>query len=79
MRWTQLGLAVILFFSSHQCLGQTIGDSGRIVLVNDRRVHVMVAGQGQPTVVFEAGFVNDLRSWAKVQAEIAKSCTTGLI
>jgi len=76
MRWTQLGLAVILFSTSHQCLGQTVGDSGRIVVVNDRRVHVMVAGQGQPTVVLEAGFVNDLRSWAKVQAQIAKSCTT---
>jgi hypothetical protein len=76
MRWTQLGLAVILSCTSHACLGQTAADSGRIVVVNDRRVHVVVAGQGQPTVVFEAGFVNDLRSWAKVQAEIAKSCTT---
>ena len=76
MRWTQLGVAVILFCTSHECLGQTGADSGRIVVVNDRRVHVVVAGQGQPTVVFEAGFVNDLRSWAKVQAEIAKSCTT---
>lgn len=76
MRWNQLSLAVILFCTSHRCLGQTVADSGRIVVVNDRRVHVMVAGQGQPTVVFEAGFVNDLRSWAKVQAEIAKSCTT---
>ena len=27
-------------------------------------------------MVFEAGFVNDLRSFAKVQTEIAKSCTT---
>lgn len=73
---TQLSLAVLLFCTTHQFLGQTTADSGRIVMVNDRRVHVVVAGQGQPTVVFEAGFVNDLRSWAKVQAEITKSCTT---
>jgi pimeloyl-ACP methyl ester carboxylesterase len=76
MRWNRLGLAVILFCTFHQCLGQIVADSGRIVVVNDRRVNVLVAGRGQPTIVFEAGFANDLRSWAKVQAEIAKSCTT---
>lgn len=76
MRWNELRLAVILVCTSHQCVEQVVADSGRIVIVNDRRVHVVVEGQGQPTVVFEAGFVNDLRSWAKVQAEIVKSCTT---
>jgi pimeloyl-ACP methyl ester carboxylesterase len=76
MRWAPRALAVLLFCTSHQCLGQAVADSGSMVKVNNRRVHVLVAGKGPPTVVFEAGFVNDLRSWAKVQPEVAKFCTT---
>jgi pimeloyl-ACP methyl ester carboxylesterase len=57
-------------------VGQATSGAGRIIAVDGRQVHVSVAGQGQPAVIFEAGFVNDLGSWAKVQPEIAKSCAT---
>src|ERR1700690_2490119 len=75
MRATRFAFAAI---SLSACLivGQATGGSGRIIAVDGRQVHVSVAGQGMPTVIFEAGFVKDLGSWAKVQPEIAKSCAT---
>lgn len=75
MRRSFLCLATTLL-TCHWVLGQANADNGRMVMVNGRQMHVRDLGRGQPTVVFEAGFVNDLRSWAKVQAEVAKSCTT---
>ncbi len=65
-----IGLSTCLF------VGQTTSDPGRIIAVDGRQVHVSVSGQGRPAVIFEAGFANDLRSWAKVQPAIAKSCAT---
>ena len=47
-----------------------------MVAVNGRQVHVVLAGRGAPTVIFEAGFVNNLGSWSKVQPQIATSRTT---
>lgn len=75
MRATRFVFAAV---SLSACLmvGQATSGAGRIIAVDGRQVHVSVAGQGQPAVIFEAGFVNDLGSWAKVQPEIAKSCAT---
>jgi pimeloyl-ACP methyl ester carboxylesterase len=75
MRATRFALGAIAL-STSLFVGQTASDFSRIIAVDGRQVHVSVAGRGRPAVVFEAGFVNDLRSWAKVQPEIAKSCAT---
>ncbi len=75
MRATRSAISAIAL-SSCLLVGQTPSDSGRTIAVNGLQVHVSVAGRGGPAGVFEAGFMNDLRSWAKVQPEIAKSCTT---
>lgn len=49
--------------------------NGRMVTVGKRQVHVLIEGHGGPTVILEAGFVNDLRSFDKVQPEIANLAT----
>lgn len=76
MRWTQLGLAALFFCTCHQYLGQTVADSRRIVVVNGRRMHFMVVSEGNQLWFLRQALSNDLRSFAKVQTEIAKSCTT---
>jgi pimeloyl-ACP methyl ester carboxylesterase len=70
--------SVLCAISLSACLllAQAAGDSGRIIAIAGRQVHVSVAGRGRPAVIFEAGFMNDLQSWAKVQPEVAKSCAT---
>ena len=75
MRATGFAVGAIAL-STCLSLGQSKSDSGGVIAVDGRQVHVSVAGRGRPAVIFEAGFVNDLRSWAKVQPEIAKSCAT---
>jgi hypothetical protein len=49
--------------------------NGRMVTVGTRQMHVLVEGHAGPAVILEAGFVNDLRSFGKVQPEIAKLAT----
>jgi pimeloyl-ACP methyl ester carboxylesterase len=75
MRWTRFGFFVIALYAC-VLVAQTAANPDRTVTVDGRQVHVLLAGQGRPAVVFEAGFVNDLRSWSKVQPEIAKSHAT---
>jgi pimeloyl-ACP methyl ester carboxylesterase len=75
MEWARLGFLAICLHA-HVLTAQTAAIRERVVKVDGRQVHVSIAGAGQAAVVFEAGFVNDLRSWAKVQPEIAKFCTT---
>ncbi|HYE24299.1 MAG TPA: alpha/beta hydrolase [Clostridia bacterium] len=45
---------------------------GRMVAVNRHRLHAIAAGEGKPTVVFEAALGASSISWALVQPEIAK-------
>ena len=48
-------------------------EAGTFVEVAQGKLHVVQAGDGPYTVVFEAGFVSDLRVWNKVAPEIAKN------
>jgi pimeloyl-ACP methyl ester carboxylesterase len=45
---------------------------GRLVRVNERRMHIHVAGEGTPTVVFESGMGASCLSWTLVQPQVAQ-------
>jgi hypothetical protein len=44
---------------------------GRLVLVNEGRMHIHVTGEGTPTVVFESGMGASCLSWTLVQPQVA--------
>jgi pimeloyl-ACP methyl ester carboxylesterase len=45
---------------------------GRLVRVNQRRMHIYLTGQGTPTVVFESGMGASCLSWTLVQPQVAQ-------
>jgi len=45
---------------------------GRLVRFNKRWMHIRVAGEGTPTVVFESGMGASCLSWTQVQPEVAQ-------
>ncbi len=45
---------------------------GRLVRVNERRMHIHVTGEGTPTVVFESGMGASCLSWTLVQPPVAQ-------
>src|SRR5437016_2699103 len=45
---------------------------GRLVRVNEGRMHIDVTGQGTPTVVFESGRGASCLSWTQVQPQVAQ-------
>src|SRR5229473_7955516 len=45
---------------------------GRLVRVNERRMHIHATGEGTPTVVFESGMGASCLSWTLVQAQVAQ-------
>ncbi len=45
---------------------------GRLVRVNEGRMHIHVTGEGTPTAVFESGMGASCLSWTLVQPEVAK-------
>lgn len=45
---------------------------GRLVRVNERRMHIQVTGEGTPTVVFESGMGASCLSWTLVQQDVAQ-------
>jgi len=45
---------------------------GRLVRVNERRMHIHVTGEGAPTVVFESGMGASCLSWTLVQPQVAQ-------
>src|SRR6266481_1360748 len=45
---------------------------GRLVRVNERRMHIHVTGEGTPTVVFESGMGASCLSWTRVQPQVAQ-------
>ena len=48
---------------------------GRLVQSNNRRMHMRIAGEGTPTVVFESGMGASCMSWTQVQPQVAQfSC-----
>jgi pimeloyl-ACP methyl ester carboxylesterase len=51
---------------------QCFPPSGRLVRVNERRMHIHVTGEGTPTVVFESGMGASCLSWTLVQPQVAQ-------
>ena len=45
---------------------------GRLVRVNERRMHIHVTGEGTPAVVFESGLGASCLSWTLVQPQVAQ-------
>jgi hypothetical protein len=45
---------------------------GRLVQLNERRMHIHVTGEGTPTVVFESGMAASSLSWTLVQPQVAQ-------
>lgn len=45
---------------------------GRLVLVNEKQMHIHVTGEGTPSVVFESGMGASCLSWTLVQPEVAQ-------
>jgi pimeloyl-ACP methyl ester carboxylesterase len=45
---------------------------GRLVRVNEGRMHIHVTGEGTPTVVFESGMGASCLSWTPVQPQVAQ-------
>jgi pimeloyl-ACP methyl ester carboxylesterase len=45
---------------------------GRMVEIGGRRVHLVEAGEGRPTVILEAGIAASCLNWTSVQARIAR-------
>jgi pimeloyl-ACP methyl ester carboxylesterase len=44
---------------------------GRLVDIGGRRLHLVEAGRGSPTVVFESGIAASSLNWTAIQAEVA--------
>ncbi len=84
MLWIGIGavLVALAFAGSvYQRVGcardrRTILPPGRMVSVGSHRLHVVEAGKGMPTVVFEAALGASSISWSLVQPEIAKFART---
>src|SRR5258708_39406837 len=49
---------------------------GRLVRVNEGRMHIHVTGEGTPTVVFESGMGASCLSWTLVQPQVAQFTRT---
>ena len=45
---------------------------GHLVRFNERRMHILVTGEGTPTVVFESGMGASCLSWTLVQPRVAR-------
>ena len=46
--------------------------TGRLIEIDGARLHLVEAGQGSPTVVFESGIAASSLNWTSIQAEIAR-------
>ncbi|HET8547039.1 MAG TPA: alpha/beta hydrolase, partial [Bryobacteraceae bacterium] len=60
----------------YQLLGRFLdarryGPPGRLISVGGQRMHIVSAGEGRPTVVFESGIAASSINWDRVRREIA--------
>ena len=73
MKWS---LVLLLFSTSLFAQSKPVQPAKavpeRIVTVGDRAVHVYEDGTGSPTVVFEAGMGDTLKTWSRVLPEVAR-------
>ncbi|MGO4213434.1 hypothetical protein AB4043_21765, partial [Terriglobus sp. YAF25] len=70
-------LAILLIGALFQAIGSAIDRRlypapGRLVLVQDSRLHVYSEGEGAPTIILEAGVATSSLSWRAVQSELAQ-------
>ena len=74
-------LALFVFFGITGALYQTVYAArdraanpmpGQLVDIGGYRLHIYCAGQGSPTVIFDAGLGDSYMSWRKVQPQIAR-------
>lgn len=68
-------VALILIINLFACvspLRDVRRDGSRRVDAGGHRLHMLIAGSGDPTVVMESGLGDTMDSWAKVQPEVAK-------
>jgi pimeloyl-ACP methyl ester carboxylesterase len=84
--WTILGLgtgvAVLLLAAvTYQAIGRVrdrrkFPPPGRLVLVGSHRLHLLEAGAGEPTVIFDAGLPGTCLGWCYVQPAVAEFTRT---
>lgn len=78
-RWVFLLLILALLFSSGYQAVASAADlrrypaPGQLIDVGGHRLHIYCQGQGEPTVVMEAGLSGWSTDWIRVQPEVAKS------
>jgi pimeloyl-ACP methyl ester carboxylesterase len=78
-RWALLlFLLALLFSSGYQAAASTAElrqypAPGQLIDVGGHRLHIYCLGQGEPTVVMEAGLSGWSTDWIRVQPEVAKS------
>jgi pimeloyl-ACP methyl ester carboxylesterase len=78
-RWVFLLLILALLFSSGYQAAASAADlrqypaPGQLIDVGGHRLHIYCLGQGEPTVVMEAGLSGWSTDWIRVQPEVAKS------
>jgi pimeloyl-ACP methyl ester carboxylesterase len=67
---TQLIIAIIfLGLATPFCIAQA--QPGKMIDMGARRLHIVEAGTGAATVVFESGLGEDVSTWDNVQAQVA--------
>ncbi len=78
-RWVFLLLILALLFSSGYQAAASAAElrqypaPGQLIDVGGHRLHIYCLGQGEPTVVMEAGLSGWSTDWIRVQPEVAKS------
>lgn len=63
--------------ASYQALGSRVDarsfhHAGRLIRAGNLRLNLYCTGEGGPTVILEAGLLDSLDSWSRVQAEVAR-------
>jgi pimeloyl-ACP methyl ester carboxylesterase len=50
-----------------------VGEPGHLIEINGHMLYFQCAGAGEPTVILEAGYGGDRRSWDVIEPELAKT------
>jgi len=66
-----LGAGALYQFIGSMRSARTYAPPGRMIAVDGRRLHIVCAGDGTPTVVFESGVAASSLSWSRVLPSVA--------
>jgi pimeloyl-ACP methyl ester carboxylesterase len=70
---TLCAMTIVAAFSfNHGVLAQTSTPQDKMITIADHKLHSMSLGEGEFTVIFEAGFGNDLSHWRRVAPAISQ-------